>query len=66
MSVTIGGAQATVVYDGATQINVLVPATLSFATSAQVIATVDGVASNTFTVNLVANAPGERFLTLES
>ncbi len=54
---TFNGANATVVYDSATQINVLLPATLGSATTAAVVATVNGVATNTFTVNLVANAP---------
>jgi uncharacterized protein (TIGR03437 family) len=56
-AVTFAGANAIVVYDSATQINVLVPATLGSATTAGVIATIDGLASNTFTVNLVTNAP---------
>jgi len=56
-TVTFAGANATVVYDSATQINVLVPATLGSAATAGVVATIDGVASNTFTVNLAANAP---------
>jgi len=57
VTVTFAGSPATVVYDSATQINVLVPAALGSAASAGVIATVDGVASNTFPVNLAANAP---------
>jgi len=57
VTVTFAGSSATVVYDSATQINVLVPAALGSAASAGVIATVDGVASNTFSVNLAANAP---------
>jgi len=56
-TVTFNGANATVVYDSATQINVLLPASLGSATTAAVVATIDGVATNTFTVNLVANAP---------
>jgi len=57
VTVTFAGSPATVVYDSATQINVLVPAALGSAASAGVIATVDGIASSTFTVNLAANAP---------
>ena len=43
-------------YNSATQINVLVPSTLSV-TSANVIVIVDGLVSNTFKVTLAPNAP---------
>ena len=64
-TVTFSGLSATISYDGAipgssvTQINVLVPAGLAANATANagVIATIDGVASNTFPVSLVANAP---------
>jgi len=56
-TVTFNGASATVIYDSSGQINVLVPASLGSATTASVVATIDGVASNGFNVNLVPNAP---------
>lgn len=62
-TVTFNGFPATISYDGQpsasspSQINVLVPAALGSATTAGVTATIDGVASNTFAVSLVANAP---------
>ncbi|HEY3825758.1 MAG TPA: hypothetical protein VGL82_14435 [Bryobacteraceae bacterium] len=56
-TVTFAGSPATILYDGATQINVLVPAALGSATTAGVIATIDGVVSNTFSVTLTPNAP---------
>jgi uncharacterized protein (TIGR03437 family) len=57
VQVTFNGIAATVIYDGATQINVLVPAALGSATLASVVAMIDGQLSNTFTVNLTQNAP---------
>jgi uncharacterized protein (TIGR03437 family) len=57
VQVTFNGIAATVIYDGATQINVLVPAALGSATQASVAATINGQASNTFTVSLTQNAP---------
>jgi uncharacterized protein (TIGR03437 family) len=61
--VTFNGFPGTISYDGQpsasapAQINVLVPAGLGSAVTAGVVATIDGVASNTFSVGLVANAP---------
>jgi uncharacterized protein (TIGR03437 family) len=57
VQVTFNTLAATVIYDGPTQINVLVPAGLGSATQASVIATIDGQVSNTFTVTLTQNAP---------
>ena len=63
LSVTFDGFPATVSYDSPVgtanpnQINVLVPVGLGISTNAGVIATVDGVVSNTFAVNFVTNAP---------
>jgi len=56
-TVTFSGSPATILYDGATQINVLVPTALGSAAPVGVIATIDGVASNNFPVSLVPNAP---------
>jgi uncharacterized protein (TIGR03437 family) len=62
-TVTFNGFPANISYDGQpsasspTQINVLVPAALGSATNAGVVATIDGVVSNTFPVSLVNNAP---------
>jgi uncharacterized protein (TIGR03437 family) len=55
--VTFSGSPATILYDGAAQINVLVPTALGSTTTAGVIATIDGVASNTFPISLAPNAP---------
>jgi uncharacterized protein (TIGR03437 family) len=55
--VTFNGFPGVVSFDGATQINVLVPAGLGSASVAGVVATIDGVPSNTFALSLVANAP---------
>jgi uncharacterized protein (TIGR03437 family) len=57
VQITFNGLAAMVLYDGATQINVLLPATLSSATQASVVATINGQVSNTFSVNLAQNAP---------
>jgi uncharacterized protein (TIGR03437 family) len=51
------GYLATVVYDSAGQINLLVPAALGTGGQAGVYVTVNGSVSNTFPVNLTANAP---------
>ncbi len=56
-TVTFNGSSGTVLYDGATQINVLVPAALGSAATAGVVATIDGVASNNFAISLAPNAP---------
>jgi uncharacterized protein (TIGR03437 family) len=58
VSVTFNGLAAQVLFSNATQINVVVPAGLGPATSAQVIVTVDGTASAPFTVSLAPFAPG--------
>jgi uncharacterized protein (TIGR03437 family) len=58
VSVTFNGSPATITYKSATQINLLVPATLPGSGSASVVATVDGKASNTYSAPLAANAPG--------
>lgn len=61
--VTFDGYPATISYDGQpsasspAQINVLVPAELSAFANAGITATIDGVASNTYVVKLVPNAP---------
>jgi uncharacterized protein (TIGR03437 family) len=57
VQVTFNTLAATVIYDGATQINVLVPATLGSPLQASVVVTVNGQASNTFTVSVTQNAP---------
>jgi uncharacterized protein (TIGR03437 family) len=62
-TVTFNGFPATISFDGQpsasgpAQINVLVPAALGQAGVAGVLATIDGVASNTFPITLVSNAP---------
>jgi len=48
---------ASVIYDSAGQINLIVPATLT-GSSATVVVTVNGQASNSFTVTLAPNVPG--------
>jgi uncharacterized protein (TIGR03437 family) len=58
VSVTFNGLSAEVLFSNATQINVVVPAGLGAATSAQVVATIDGTASAPLTVNLAPFAPG--------
>jgi uncharacterized protein (TIGR03437 family) len=58
ISVTFNGSPATITYTSATQINLLVPATLAGTGSASVVATVDGKPSNTYSALLAANAPG--------
>lgn len=62
-TVTFDGFPGTISYDGQpsvsgpAQINVLVPASLGQFANAGVVATIDGVASNTYAINLVQNAP---------
>jgi uncharacterized protein (TIGR03437 family) len=58
ISVTFNGSPATITYTSATQINLLVSATLAGTGSASVVATVDGKPSNTYPAPLAANAPG--------
>ena len=62
VSVTFNGLSAQVLFSNATQINVVVPAglggRLGAATTAQVVATIDGTASAPLTVNLAPFAPG--------
>jgi uncharacterized protein (TIGR03437 family) len=58
VSVTFNGLPATLVYKSASQINLIVPAALGAQQGASVVATVDGLASAAFHVNLVLNAPG--------
>jgi len=58
LSVTFNNVPSQVFFSNATQINLLVPATLGNATSAQVMAVVDGNASTPFTVSLAPFAPG--------
>jgi uncharacterized protein (TIGR03437 family) len=62
-TVAVNGYPATVSYDGQpsangpSQINFLVPPQLAGVTTAGVIATVDGVTTNNFAIQLVPNAP---------
>jgi uncharacterized protein (TIGR03437 family) len=56
--VTFNDLSTEVLFSNATQINLVVPASLSASTSAQVVVTVDGVASAPFTVSLAPFAPG--------
>jgi uncharacterized protein (TIGR03437 family) len=56
--VTFNGVVAQVVYSSATQINLIVPATLAGQQSATVVVTAGGLVSNSFKVNLALNAPG--------
>jgi uncharacterized protein (TIGR03437 family) len=58
VQVVFNGYPATVVFDAAGQINLLVPSVLSASTPAGVYATIDGVISNTLSVSMAANAPG--------
>lgn len=57
VSVTFDGVPAKLLYDGAQQINLLVPAALGAQSSAQLVVTVDGAPSAPFTVPLTAVAP---------
>ena len=56
--VTFNGIAATVVYSSATQINLIVPASLAGQSAASVVVTAGGMVSNSFKVTLAANAPG--------
>ena len=59
-TVTFNGLNATIIYsalDGS-QINLIVPAALGAQQGAAVVATVNGLASNSFTVKLIPNSPG--------
>ncbi len=62
-TVSVNGYQATVSYDGQpsasgpSQINFLVPQQLAGGTTAGVIASIDGVTTNNFAIQLVPNAP---------
>jgi uncharacterized protein (TIGR03437 family) len=58
VTVTFDDLPAQILFDGAMQINLIVPAALGAETSAQVVATVDGTASAPFTVSLTPFAPG--------
>jgi len=58
ISVTFNGLPSQVLFSNATQINLIVPAGLAGKTSAQVVVTVDGMASAPLTVNLAAFGPG--------
>jgi uncharacterized protein (TIGR03437 family) len=58
VSVTFNGLPATVLYDSATQINLLVPAGLGALTSAQLVVTVDGAISAPVTVQVAPFEPG--------
>lgn len=58
LSVTFNGLAAQVLFSNATQINLVVPSGLAGQSTAQVVVTVDGVASTAFAVNLAAFAPG--------
>jgi uncharacterized protein (TIGR03437 family) len=58
VTVTFDELPAQILYDGSTQLNVLVPGALSSKTSAQLVVSVDGDASAPLTVNLAAFAPG--------
>lgn len=58
VTVTFDGLPAQILYDGSTQVNVLVPAALGSKTSAQLVVTVDGNASPPQSVSLAPFAPG--------
>ncbi|MGA3187367.1 MAG: hypothetical protein ABSF22_09675 [Bryobacteraceae bacterium] len=58
VTATFNGIAATIDYSSATQINLLVPATLGSQTSAQLVVTVDGVSSAPMTVQVVPFEPG--------
>ncbi len=57
VTVTFNGAPAQLLYAGAGQINLQVPASLAGQTSAQMVVTADGISSTAFTVPLTAVAP---------
>lgn len=58
VSATFNGVAGQVLFSNATQINLIVPASLAGKTSAQLVVTVGGVASAPLTVNLAPFAPG--------
>jgi uncharacterized protein (TIGR03437 family) len=58
VTVTFNGLPAQVLFANDTQINLIVPAGLGAATSAQVVVTIDGTASAPLTVSLAPFAPG--------
>ncbi len=58
LSVTFNGTPGQLLFSNATQINLVVPASLGTATTAQAVVTVDGVASSPFTASLAPFAPG--------
>jgi uncharacterized protein (TIGR03437 family) len=58
VTVTFNGLAAQVLFANDTQINLIVPAGLGAATSAQVVVTIDGTASAPLTVTLAPFAPG--------
>jgi uncharacterized protein (TIGR03437 family) len=57
VSVTLNGMAAKLLYTGAQQINLLIPAALSGQSSARVVATADSASSAPFTMPLAAAAP---------
>jgi uncharacterized protein (TIGR03437 family) len=58
VSATFNGLPATILYNSATQINLLVPAGLATLSSAQLVVTVDGAISAPMTVALAPFEPG--------
>jgi uncharacterized protein (TIGR03437 family) len=58
VGVTFNGLPASVIYNSATQINLIVPAALGAQQGAAVVVTVDGNVSNSFKVALALNVPG--------
>lgn len=56
-TVTFNGISAQLLYSSPTQINLIIPSSLSGQLSASVIVSVGGQTSNTFTLPLTANAP---------
>jgi uncharacterized protein (TIGR03437 family) len=58
VTATFDGLPAQILYDGSTQVNVLVPSALGSKSSAQLVVTVDGNASPPLNVNLAPFAPG--------
>jgi uncharacterized protein (TIGR03437 family) len=57
-TVTFNGLNANVIYSSATQINLIVPASLSGQAAATVVVSINGQVSNSFAVTLSANEPG--------
>ena len=58
VSVTFNSLPATVIYDSASQINLIVPTGVGGQLAALVNVTVDGLVSNSYRVNLAPNVPG--------